>query len=216
MFICIPCAQHVGIIFTEENHEMHKINREYPTWKKSQFSLIWIIYKYKYILIITEENHERKPMFINIWRYFILVIVAEENQKKFQVNRGSLASILHQALGWKFTPVIHAEENLHTQSYTEAMVTHVWWYFILVLILLSAVVTIYTTSFNLLTLCILPTKCICMFRMVLTINSDCFYLCLPCLGICGRKSPIEIAETAKQGSPHHWQFSEVHIDSRYT
>jgi hypothetical protein len=28
-------------------------------------------------------------------------------------------------------------------------------------------------------------------------------------------SPIEIAETAKKGSPHHWQFSEAHIGSQY-
>jgi hypothetical protein len=30
------------------------------------------------------------------------------------------------------------------------------------------------TSFNTTKLCILPTQCICVFRMVLTINSDCF------------------------------------------
>jgi hypothetical protein len=41
------------------------------------------------------------------------------------------------------------------------------------LTLQSLVVTIYTTRFNTLKLCILPTECICVFRMVLTINSDC-------------------------------------------
>jgi hypothetical protein len=38
----------------------------------------------------------------------------------------------------------------------------------------SLVVNIYTICFNTLKLCILPTECICVFRMVLTINSDCF------------------------------------------
>jgi hypothetical protein len=38
----------------------------------------------------------------------------------------------------------------------------------------SPVVTICTTCFSLLELCILHTECICVFRMVLTINSDCF------------------------------------------
>jgi hypothetical protein len=33
---------------------------------------------------------------------------------------------------------------------------------------------IYTTCFNTSKLCILPTQCICVFRMVLAINSDCF------------------------------------------
>jgi hypothetical protein len=33
---------------------------------------------------------------------------------------------------------------------------------------------IHTTSFNILKLCILPTECIFVFRVVLTINSDCF------------------------------------------
>jgi hypothetical protein len=32
----------------------------------------------------------------------------------------------------------------------------------------------YTYHFNILQLCILPTQCMCVFRMVLTINSDCF------------------------------------------
>jgi hypothetical protein len=31
-----------------------------------------------------------------------------------------------------------------------------------------------TTRFNVVKLCILPTQCTCVFRMVLTINSDCF------------------------------------------
>jgi hypothetical protein len=31
-------------------------------------------------------------------------------------------------------------------------------------------ITIYTARFNILKLCILPTQCICVFRMVLTIN----------------------------------------------
>jgi hypothetical protein len=35
------------------------------------------------------------------------------------------------------------------------------------------------------------------------------------MGICGKMSPIEIAAPEKLGSPHHWQFSEVHIGSRY-
>jgi hypothetical protein len=39
---------------------------------------------------------------------------------------------------------------------------------------LIAVDTIYTTFFNTLKLRILPTQCIFVFRMVLTINSDCF------------------------------------------
>jgi hypothetical protein len=46
--------------------------------------------------------------------------------------------------------------------------------FVFVLTLLSLVVSIYTTRFNTLKLCILPTQCICVFRMVLTMNSDCF------------------------------------------
>jgi hypothetical protein len=36
------------------------------------------------------------------------------------------------------------------------------------------VVTICTTCFNMLKLYIPPTQCICVFHMVLTINSDCF------------------------------------------
>jgi hypothetical protein len=36
------------------------------------------------------------------------------------------------------------------------------------------VVTICTTCYNTLKLCILPTQCICVFRVVLTINTDCF------------------------------------------
>jgi hypothetical protein len=43
-----------------------------------------------------------------------------------------------------------------------------------ILTLYSPVVTIYTTCFNTLKLCILPTQCIYVFPMVLTINSDCF------------------------------------------
>jgi hypothetical protein len=35
-------------------------------------------------------------------------------------------------------------------------------------------VTICTICFDILKLCILPTECICVFRVVLTINSDCF------------------------------------------
>jgi hypothetical protein len=38
----------------------------------------------------------------------------------------------------------------------------------------SPVVTICTTYYNTLKLCILTTECICVFRMVLTINRDCF------------------------------------------
>jgi hypothetical protein len=38
----------------------------------------------------------------------------------------------------------------------------------------SRVVSIYATCFIIKTLFILPTQCICLFRMVLTINSDCF------------------------------------------
>jgi hypothetical protein len=38
----------------------------------------------------------------------------------------------------------------------------------------SPVVTICTTCFNTLKLCILPTQCVCVFRMILTISSDCF------------------------------------------
>jgi hypothetical protein len=34
--------------------------------------------------------------------------------------------------------------------------------------------------------------------------------------ICGRIPPIEIAAPAKQGSPHHWLFSEAHIGPRYS
>jgi hypothetical protein len=37
-----------------------------------------------------------------------------------------------------------------------------------------SVVTICTTCYNIPKLCILPTECICVFRTVLTINSDCF------------------------------------------
>jgi hypothetical protein len=33
---------------------------------------------------------------------------------------------------------------------------------------------------------------------------------LPCLGICGRHPPLEIAAFAKQGSEHHWKFSKMH------
>jgi hypothetical protein len=36
------------------------------------------------------------------------------------------------------------------------------------------VVTMYTTRSYVLKLCILPTRSICVFRMILTINSDCF------------------------------------------
>jgi hypothetical protein len=36
----------------------------------------------------------------------------------------------------------------------------------------------------------------------------------PRLGICGRYPFIEIAAPAKQGSPHHWQFSKAHTGSR--
>jgi hypothetical protein len=34
--------------------------------------------------------------------------------------------------------------------------------------------SICSTCCNTLKLCILPTQCVCVFRMVLTINSDCF------------------------------------------
>jgi hypothetical protein len=43
-----------------------------------------------------------------------------------------------------------------------------------ILILQRPVVSICTTRFNIIKLCILPTQCICVFRMVLTINSECF------------------------------------------
>jgi hypothetical protein len=33
------------------------------------------------------------------------------------------------------------------------------------------------------------------------------------LGICGRYPSIEIAASAKQGTPHYWQFSKAHTDS---
>jgi hypothetical protein len=36
------------------------------------------------------------------------------------------------------------------------------------------------------------------------------------LGIRGRYPSNEIAAPAKQGSPHHWQFSKVHTGSRFT
>jgi hypothetical protein len=42
------------------------------------------------------------------------------------------------------------------------------------LTLYRLVVSIRTTCFNTLKLCILPTECICVFHMDLTINSDCF------------------------------------------
>jgi hypothetical protein len=42
------------------------------------------------------------------------------------------------------------------------------------LTLQSPVVTICTTRFNTLKLYILPTRCTCVFHMVLTVNSDCF------------------------------------------
>jgi hypothetical protein len=45
---------------------------------------------------------------------------------------------------------------------------------IAVLTLQSLAVSISTTCFDTLTLRILPTQCICVFSMVLTINSDCF------------------------------------------
>jgi hypothetical protein len=43
-----------------------------------------------------------------------------------------------------------------------------------VITLSSSVVAICTTRFNTPKLCILPTQCTCVFRMVLTIKSDCF------------------------------------------
>jgi hypothetical protein len=39
---------------------------------------------------------------------------------------------------------------------------------------LKPVVTVYTTCINMLKLWVIPTECICMLRMVLTINSDFF------------------------------------------
>jgi hypothetical protein len=42
------------------------------------------------------------------------------------------------------------------------------------LTLYRILVTTSATHFNTLKLCILPTQCICVFRMVLTINSNCF------------------------------------------
>jgi hypothetical protein len=45
---------------------------------------------------------------------------------------------------------------------------------LLYLTLYSPMVTMCTKCFNTLKLCILTTKCIYMFRVVLTINSDCF------------------------------------------
>jgi hypothetical protein len=42
------------------------------------------------------------------------------------------------------------------------------------LTLYSSVFTMCTICFNVLKLCILPTQCICVLRMVLTINSDYF------------------------------------------
>jgi hypothetical protein len=35
-------------------------------------------------------------------------------------------------------------------------------------------ITKYTTRFNILKLCILPTQCICVFHVVLTMNIGCF------------------------------------------
>jgi hypothetical protein len=46
--------------------------------------------------------------------------------------------------------------------------------YLLLLTFQSPEVTICTTCCNALKLCIPPTQCICVFRMVLTINSDCF------------------------------------------
>jgi hypothetical protein len=46
--------------------------------------------------------------------------------------------------------------------------------FISYLTLKSPVVTMHTTCYNILKLCILARECIYVFRMVLTINSDCF------------------------------------------
>jgi hypothetical protein len=34
-------------------------------------------------------------------------------------------------------------------------------------------------------------------------------------GVCGRHPCNEIAAPAKQGSPHHWQFSKAHTGSRF-
>jgi hypothetical protein len=44
----------------------------------------------------------------------------------------------------------------------------------IILSLSNLLVTINTACFNTLKLCNLPTECICVFRMVLTINIDCF------------------------------------------
>jgi hypothetical protein len=49
-------------------------------------------------------------------------------------------------------------------------------------------VTICTTRFNVVKLCILPTQCISVFRMVFTIKSDCF----PKEGIESLKSRVEV------------------------
>jgi hypothetical protein len=35
-------------------------------------------------------------------------------------------------------------------------------------------IIIYTTRFNILKLCIVLTQCICVFHVILTVNSDCF------------------------------------------
>jgi hypothetical protein len=36
----------------------------------------------------------------------------------------------------------------------------------------TVTITIYTTRFNILKFCILPTQCICVFHVVLTVNRD--------------------------------------------
>jgi hypothetical protein len=44
------------------------------------------------------------------------------------------------------------------------------------------------------------------------IRSIMTYACPPPLpGVCSRQPSTEIAAPEKQGSPHHWQFSKVHL-----
>jgi hypothetical protein len=66
--------------------------------------------------------------------------------------------------GYVLNAARYPEEVAYSQNYLLLEVPTLW----------SRMIIIYTTRFNILKFCILPTQCICVSRMVLTINGDCF------------------------------------------
>jgi hypothetical protein len=64
--------------------------------------------------------------------------------------------------------------SLYSFAQANPQMCLIWISLIKLLTLYSSVFAICTTCFNTLKLCILPTQCVCVSHMVLTINTDCF------------------------------------------